>query len=66
VSIFKADGLGMSLPVYTTRRDGTGESATYSCSLWMTLLAGFIVWLNIIVWGLIGLAAAVVVVEAIT
>jgi len=54
--MFYARGLNTSLPIYTTRPHGRdGETASYSMSVWMTLLAGVLVWLNVVVWGLLGL-----------
>lgn len=55
----KLEGLGMSLPVYVTRKTAHGETYQYSLSLWMTLLAIFLLWLNVVVWGAVGLIAAV-------
>jgi hypothetical protein len=58
-----AYGLNESLPVYVTRKYGEhGTAAHYDCSIWMTLLAGFLIWLNIVVWGILGLYFAVKVV----
>ena len=48
---FRASGLGVSLPIYVTRETAHGETAEYSLSLWMTLLAGLLVWLNVVLWG---------------
>lgn len=60
-----ARGLNTSLPIYTTRPHGRdGETASYSVSLWMTLLAGLLVWLNVVVWGAVGIYEAVRVVAA--
>lgn len=56
---FEAYGLSNSMPIYTTREDANRESATYSLSLWMTLMAIFLIWANIIIWSLIGLFVAV-------
>ncbi len=51
--------LGLSLPIYTTRPHGQDkETATYSMSFWMTMLAGLLVWLNVIAWGAIGIYEA--------
>jgi hypothetical protein len=52
-------GLSTSLPVYVTRQTASGETAQYSASLWATFLAGFLVWLNVVLWGIVGLIAAV-------
>lgn len=41
-----------------TRATASGETAEWSCSVWMTLLAGLLIWLNVIVWGVIGLVTA--------
>lgn len=51
--------LGLSLPIYTTRKDAHGDTATYSQSLWMTLLVQVLIWLNLIAWGIIGLVEAI-------
>jgi hypothetical protein len=52
------NNLGLSLPYYVTRKTADGYTASYSASLWMTLLPQFIVWANVIVWGVIGLIKA--------
>lgn len=51
-------GLGTSIPVYTTRKTADGYTMTYSMSAWMPFLALFLVVLNMIVWGVIGLYEA--------
>lgn len=51
--------LNASAPIYVTRKNADGIIATYSLSIWMTLLALMIVWTNIVVWGGIGLYEAV-------
>lgn len=56
---FHAHGMNQALPVYVTRKTAHGETAEYEMSLWMTMLAGFMVWLNIVVWGVVGLRKAV-------
>ena len=48
-----------SAPVYVTRENADGLTASYSMSFWMTLLAMFVVWANVVVWGVIGLVYAV-------
>ena len=50
--------LGMSVPIYTTRPDASGDTASYSLSLWMTILVMVLIWVNIVVWGCIGLYEA--------
>lgn len=50
--------LRSSMPVYVTRPESDGYVASYSMSLWMTLGAMMLLWLNIVVWCLIGLALA--------
>jgi hypothetical protein len=57
----KYGNLNMAMSVYTTRQDAHGQTASYSLSLWMTLLAMFLIWLNIVVWGAIGLVYSVLV-----
>lgn len=56
---FHANGLGTSLPIYVTRKSAEGETAEYSLSLWMTLVAILLVWLNVMAWGCLGLYVAV-------
>lgn len=51
-------GMGTPLPVYVTRKTAHGETAEYSLSFWMTLLAMLLVWLNVVVWGVIALIEA--------
>ncbi len=52
------NGLNTAMPIYTTRPHG-GETASYSLSLWMSLLAMLIVWCNVIFWGAWGIGQAV-------
>jgi hypothetical protein len=54
-------GLGNSLPIYTTRPEaGEGKkTCTYSQSAWITLLAKWVVFFNILLWGGIGIYEAV-------
>jgi len=51
-----------SLPIYVTRKDADGETGTYSLSGWAVLLAMLLIWLNIVVWGFLGLYFAVAVI----
>jgi hypothetical protein len=51
--------LGISVPIYVTRKSADGETGSYSLSLWMTALAILLVWTNVVVWGVIGLVEAV-------
>jgi hypothetical protein len=53
--------LNMAAPVYVTRKNADSYIASYSMTLWMTLLAMMLVWLNIVVWGIVGLIEAGVV-----
>jgi hypothetical protein len=48
--IIVATNLGVQIPVYVTRKTADGSTGSYSLSLWMTLLAIFLVWLNIVLW----------------
>jgi hypothetical protein len=50
--------LRSSIPVYVTRRDADGLIASYEMPLWMSLFGLLMVWLNIMVWSLIGLVLA--------
>lgn len=54
-----AKGLGTAMPVYVTRQTADGLIAQYSLSLWMTLLAVFLLWANVVAWGIVGLIYAV-------
>lgn len=55
-----ATGLMTSMPVYVTRPHGRdGKTVSYSMSLWMSLLAMLLLWLNVVVWGVVGVYAAV-------
>lgn len=56
---FWASGLNESAPVYITRKSASGETGTYSMSLWMSLLAMMLVWLNVVAWSIVGLVFAV-------
>jgi hypothetical protein len=51
-------------PFFVARATASGDTVDYSASIggvawWMVLLAIFVVWANVVVWGLIGLAVAV-------
>lgn len=48
--------LGASFPIYVTRKDAGGATMSYSMSLWMSLLAQFIIWFNVVGWGVYGIA----------
>lgn len=61
MSFFSSSGgatLATSAPVYTTRRDADGATASYSLSLWMTLLALLLVWVNVVLWATVGIVYA--------
>lgn len=47
-----------SLPVYVTRKTANGYTGSYSLAAWMPLLAIALIWLNIVVWGCVGLYEA--------
>lgn len=53
-------GLGMAMPTYTTRPSATGQTATYSQSLWMTLCVQFFITVNGLLWGAYGIYEAVI------
>lgn len=46
-------------PVYVTRKTAHDETGSVSMSLWMQLLTLILIWLNIVIWGGIGLYEAV-------
>ncbi len=52
-------GLNNSLPIYVTRKTANGDVASYSISIWMSLLVIFLGWTNAVVWGALGLYFAV-------
>lgn len=56
--------LADSTPIYVTRKTAGGETGSYGMSLWMSLIALLLIWLNVIVWGCLGLYEAVRVVAA--
>lgn len=47
-----------SAPIYVTRKTAHGDTGSYEITLWMSLLAVLLVWLNVVVWAVIGLIAA--------
>lgn len=51
--------LSQDVPIYVTRENADGQIAEYTLSIWMTLLAIFVVWANLIAWGFYGLYAVV-------
>lgn len=48
-----------SAPIYVTRKTASGETMQYDMSLWMSLVAILLVWVNVMVWGVVGLIVAV-------
>jgi hypothetical protein len=52
------NNIGLSLPVYVTRKTASGHIVEYSQAIWQTFLAMLLVWANIVVWGVIGLIKA--------
>ena len=50
--------LGMSAPVYVTRKSADGFTMTYEMSLWMPIFAMLLIWLNVMIWGIVGLITA--------
>lgn len=53
------ENMGISVPVYVTRKTADGTTGSYSLSLWMPILAILLVWFNVVVWSIIGLVEAV-------
>lgn len=53
-----------SVPIYVTRSWADGSVAHYDMPVCMPLVAMLLIWLNVIVWGLLGLYEAVRVVLA--
>lgn len=51
--------LSFAAPVYVTRKNASGETGTYSLSIWMTLLAMMLIWINVVFWGIVGVVKAV-------
>lgn len=47
-----------SAPIYVTRKSASGETGSYSMTLWMTLFAFLLVWANVMVWSVVGLVTA--------
>lgn len=54
-----ASGLGQTMPIYVTRKDAHGQTMTYSQTYWMTALAQFVVWFNVVLWAVVGVVEAV-------
>ena len=50
--------LNKNMPVYVTRETADGLTGSLSMSIWMALLAMLLIWVNIIVWGIIGIIMA--------
>lgn len=48
----------VGVPFYVTRRNADGEIATWSVNAWIALAIIFVVSLNIVLWGTVGLVAA--------
>jgi len=51
--------LGIMAPVYVTRPTADGYIASYSLALYQSLLALLIIWLNVLLWGVIGIIQAI-------
>lgn len=47
------------LPIYVTRENASGEIGTFSMASYITLPAMFLFFVNVIVWGVVGLVEAV-------
>jgi hypothetical protein len=46
------------MPIYVTRPHGANKTtASYSLSLWMSILAMMLVWMNVVLWGVFGIVA---------
>jgi uncharacterized protein (DUF983 family) len=52
--------LNASIPVYVTRKTASGETGSLSLSIWMGLVAMLLVWLNVVVWSVIGLVYSLI------
>lgn len=48
-----------TMPIYVTRKAASGETGSLSLSIWMPLVALLLVWLNVVLWSIVGLVAAV-------
>lgn len=48
-----------SIPFYVTRETAGGEIYTYAISAWISLLGISLIWINILLWGLVGLIIGV-------
>ncbi len=59
MSPFLSGDLSEPVPVYVTRKSASGETGTFTLSIWMPLLALFLVWFNVVAWSVIGLVEAV-------
>lgn len=55
-------GFGTPLPVYVTRPTASGVIASYELAAWMSFLVLMLLWINAVVWGLVGILTAVKVV----
>jgi hypothetical protein len=51
-----------SIPIWVSRKTSTGMISSFNVSGWVFVLVGFLVLLNVLVWGFIGLYEAVMVV----
>jgi hypothetical protein len=49
---------GASIPVFVTRATASGETGSLSISIWMAVLVLLLVWLNAVIWPVIGLIKA--------
>lgn len=49
----------ISMPIYVTRKTADGDTGSLSMSIWMQLLVLFLLWLNAVIWGCLGIYKAV-------
>jgi hypothetical protein len=50
--------IGYTAPVYVTRENARGEIGAYELNVWLTVAAMFVIYLNIMIWGIIGIVYA--------
>lgn len=56
---FWSGDMAEATPVYVTRQTASGLTGALSLSIWMQLLVIFLVWFNIVGWGIYGLVELV-------
>jgi hypothetical protein len=50
---------GMELPIWVSRKNADGMISQFSVPMWLFMLIGLLVVLNVVLWGGIGLYEAV-------